>query len=58
MWWIADLIPDSYAVHTQFVFTEYDEAPFGDETQAGNDDIPTLNDILAASFVNVSNPIQ
>ena len=28
--------------------------PFGYEAQTGDDDIPTLNDILAASFVNVS----
>lgn len=41
-------------IHAHFVFTEYDEVPFGDEARAGNDDIPTLNDILAASFVNVS----
>ena len=27
--------------------------PFNYETETGDDDIPTLNDILAASFVNV-----
>ena len=36
-----------------FSFVEIDELPFSHEEQTGDDDIPTLNDILAASFVNV-----
>lgn len=36
-----------------FSFVELDVLPFNYETEAGDDDIPTLNDILAASFVNV-----
>ena len=36
-----------------FSFVELDVLPFNYETETGDDDIPTLNDILAASFVNV-----
>jgi hypothetical protein len=36
-----------------FFFVELDVLPFNYETETGDDDIPTLNDILAASFVNV-----
>ena len=37
-----------------FFIEYYDETPFNHEAHTGDDDIPTLNDILAASFVNVS----
>ena len=36
-----------------FLFVELDVLPFTSETEGGDDDIPTINDILAASFVNV-----